>query len=118
MTTSSAELIFFAALEKASPAERAAYLDEACHGDSDLRRRVERLLEAQDEPLAGNPAEEAPAAGDRPAAASAQPVPEKTDETWAERPGGDVADPVPDFLTPSQKPGSLGRLDHYEVLKV
>ena len=41
-TSSSAESIFFAALEKTSPAERAAYLDEACRGDADLRRRVER----------------------------------------------------------------------------
>ena len=47
MTTSpSAESIFFAALEKTDPAERAAYLDEACRGDDDLRRQVERLLEA------------------------------------------------------------------------
>ena len=41
------EAIFFAALEKGSPQERAAYLDEACAGDPDLRRRVEKLLAAQ-----------------------------------------------------------------------
>jgi hypothetical protein len=41
-----AEAIFFAALEKTTPMERAAYLDEACAGDADLRRRVERLLAA------------------------------------------------------------------------
>ena len=41
------EAIFFAALEKGSPQERAAYLDEACAGDPDLRRRVETLLAAQ-----------------------------------------------------------------------
>ncbi len=40
------ESIFFAALQKESPEERAAYLDEACAGDEDLRRRVEALLGA------------------------------------------------------------------------
>jgi serine/threonine protein kinase/tetratricopeptide (TPR) repeat protein len=41
------EAIFFAALEKGSPPERAAYLDEACAGEADLRRRVEKMLAAQ-----------------------------------------------------------------------
>src|SRR5437899_12434359 len=41
------EAIFFAALEKTSPRERAAYLDEACAGDLDCRRRVEKMLAAQ-----------------------------------------------------------------------
>src|SRR3954452_12507017 len=41
------EAIFFAALEKGSPQERAAYLDEACAGDPDLRRHVEKMLAAQ-----------------------------------------------------------------------
>jgi serine/threonine protein kinase len=41
--------IFCDALELASSAERAAYLDRACGGDADLRRRVERLLQAHAE---------------------------------------------------------------------
>jgi eukaryotic-like serine/threonine-protein kinase len=41
---SPAESIFFAALEIRSPEERAAYLDDACGNDGELRRRVERLL--------------------------------------------------------------------------
>ena len=41
----SAESICSAALEKASPQERAAYLDQACGNDIDLRSRVESLLE-------------------------------------------------------------------------
>jgi serine/threonine protein kinase/WD40 repeat protein len=45
------EDIFLAALEKGTPAERAAYLSEACKDDQDLRRRVDRLLEAH--PRAG-----------------------------------------------------------------
>ena len=31
-------------LEKATPAERSSYLDEACAGEEGLRRRVERLI--------------------------------------------------------------------------
>ena len=38
--------IFDAALRQASPEDRAQYLNEACAGNSDLRRRVERLLRA------------------------------------------------------------------------
>jgi PAS domain S-box-containing protein len=36
--------LFIAALERDGPAERDAYLAQACGGDADLRRRVERLL--------------------------------------------------------------------------
>src|SRR5262245_61931658 len=43
---SPAEAVFFAALAKEDPAERAAYLNEACGTDADLRRQVERLLAA------------------------------------------------------------------------
>src|SRR5579859_4759676 len=46
------ESIYFAALEKKVPAERAVYLDEACKGDPVLRRCVERMLDA--EPNIGN----------------------------------------------------------------
>ena len=40
------EAVFFAALEKHGPRDRAAYLDQACNGDPDLRRCVEKLLAA------------------------------------------------------------------------
>jgi len=43
---SPAEEVFFAALEKATPAERAAYLDEACASQPALRARVKKLLAA------------------------------------------------------------------------
>jgi serine/threonine protein kinase/WD40 repeat protein len=49
LRSTSAKEIFLAAAELA-PAERAAYLDTACPGDADLRRRVEALLRAHDEP--------------------------------------------------------------------
>jgi serine/threonine protein kinase/tetratricopeptide (TPR) repeat protein len=41
------EAMFFAALAKGSPEERASYLDKASAGDPDLRRRVEKMLTAQ-----------------------------------------------------------------------
>jgi serine/threonine protein kinase len=44
------EGVFFAALEKDTPEARAAYLDEACKGDANLRRCVERLLNAHGRP--------------------------------------------------------------------
>jgi WD40 repeat protein/serine/threonine protein kinase len=40
------ESIFLSALDKGTPAERAAYLDGACGADAELRQRVERLLAA------------------------------------------------------------------------
>ncbi len=44
-----AEDVFLAAVGKATPTERAAFLDEVCAGDPGLRRRVETLLQAHDE---------------------------------------------------------------------
>ena len=41
--------LFLAAVEKSTPAERAAFLDEACAGDATLRQQVEALLQAHDE---------------------------------------------------------------------
>jgi hypothetical protein len=46
----SERVIFEAALDRSDPAERAAYLDEACAGDAELRRRVEELLAARERP--------------------------------------------------------------------
>jgi WD40 repeat protein len=40
--------IFIAALQKEAPADRRAYLDEACKGDDNLRRGVDALLEVHD----------------------------------------------------------------------
>jgi WD40 repeat protein/serine/threonine protein kinase len=44
---SAVEAIFFAALNKCSPEERAAYLEATCGADAELLRSVERLLNAQ-----------------------------------------------------------------------
>ncbi len=42
------EAVFNEAVSKSAPAERAAYLDQACGGDAELRERVERLLASHD----------------------------------------------------------------------
>jgi serine/threonine protein kinase/tetratricopeptide (TPR) repeat protein len=44
---SAVESIFFAALDKSSHEERAAYLDQACGPDLQLRGRVERMLKVK-----------------------------------------------------------------------
>jgi eukaryotic-like serine/threonine-protein kinase len=40
--------IFLKALEIRAPEQRRAYLDEACHGDADVRAQVDALLEASE----------------------------------------------------------------------
>ena len=111
------EAIFWAALAKTADAERTAFLDAACAGDEQLRRQVERLLAAH-------------AQAD---AFLERPVAEAADLAALSPPGlpGDGAGPAHgatsrrpeageplDFLAASQRPGSLGRLGHYEVLEV
>ncbi|HTU23002.1 MAG TPA: protein kinase [Gemmataceae bacterium] len=115
--------VFAAAVQIADPAARAAYLEQVCGGDANLRRRVESLLHAHEsagdflarpavEQLADNlPAlagseqdvsrSQAPAKGEK----RAEPHETEEDDELA-------------FLQPSSKPGSRGRLGHYEVLEV
>jgi uncharacterized protein (TIGR03067 family) len=109
--------IFLTALEKADVTERSAYLDSACGHDLDLRRRVEFLLQSHTE--AGSflavPALQQGNGGSAQAADSG--VVGELGETQVMPGGGDSESPL-DFLSPSQKPGSLGRLGHYEVLEL
>jgi hypothetical protein len=84
--------LFVAALEREDPAERATFLDQACGADASLRQRVDALLRSHE------------------GAADFMDVPVVEQLTGD---GGGL-----DFLAPSQKPGSLGRLDNYEVLEV
>jgi WD40 repeat protein/tRNA A-37 threonylcarbamoyl transferase component Bud32 len=83
--------IFLNALDREDPADRAAYLDKACAGQPELRRRMERLLRAQvEDSFLEEPAPEQLARGEQ----------------------------ALTFLAPSSEPGALGRLDHYEVMEV
>src|SRR5215468_2002124 len=84
--------IFLAAMERDDPAERATYLDEACSADAPLRQRALALLRAHER------------------ATNFMDVP-VVDQLANDGTGLD-------FLAPPQRPDSLGRLGHYEVLEV
>lgn len=88
----SIEGLFLLALAKTDPAEREAYLADACGQDEERRRRVTALLRAYSD--AGSFLE-VPVGGSRPA-----------DEVSLK------------FLAPSEKAGCLGTLGQYEVLDV
>ncbi len=104
--------IFVAALEFDSQSERTAYLDRACQGNLELRRRLEQLLNshAAADSLLDHPAVEA----------ATQLFADTKDAD-----GEDVsrttpcAEPIPlDFLEPPEVPGLLGRLGQYDILEV
>jgi WD40 repeat protein/serine/threonine protein kinase len=117
---SAEKALFLAALDKATPAEQAAFLEQACAGDPNLRQRVEALLRASEQPdsvldhpaavpqaaVAASEAQTLERAVSAPAASSATQA-EPADDDWMSA-----------FLAPSGEPGSLGRLDHYEMLKM
>ncbi len=100
---SDVESIFLAALDKKTPEERAAYLDEVCGDDAERHARVLALLHANDDAgsFLGKPPIEvaATAATD----GSYEPLPNET--------------PL-DFLTSSDVPGHLGTLGQYEITEV
>jgi WD40 repeat protein len=117
--------VFAAALDIADPAGRAAYLDRACAGDAELRRRVELLLRAHGQ--AGDFLER-PAVAQAAEAAPADATPGATaafDTARPPEPAAPPTEPADDaeydalaFLQPPARPDSLGRLGHYEVLEV
>jgi hypothetical protein len=92
------EEIFLAALDR-DPAERATFLDERCAGDAPLRRGVETLLKLH---ARANDFLKVPA----------------VEQLVGTDPG--MANTALDlsFVAPSSEPGTLGRLDQYEVLEV
>lgn len=105
------ESVFAEALEKTDPQERAEFLDRACAGNAALRAGVESLLAAY------------PAGGFLEVPAAQRPLGEQGDRvlpnaTEAEPASRDEEAISLEFLTPSVKPGSLGRLGHYEILEV
>jgi WD40 repeat protein/Leucine-rich repeat (LRR) protein len=127
--------IFAAARERTDPALRAEFLDVACHGDRALRARVERLLQADAAPdsIFDQPVTNTPAVGDGitrtvapvgdpeegPTRTIAPAALDNPDYATTKAPDEVAADfALSSLLSPSQEPGSLGRLDHYEVLEV
>ncbi len=100
--------LFEAALLKSDPQDRAAFLGEVCSGQPELRAAVEARLKAHDTPgpLADGSVLE-PVNGPR--------DPLETQDLSA---GAAEDQRALDFLQPSARPDSLGRLGHYEVLEV
>lgn len=102
--------IFLQALERESGSPRTAYLDEACGDDADLRQRVEQLLQSHSDAgsFLGQPVLGSSLTSDV--------TPGGETETHA--PDESAGNATIDFLKPSDRPGSLGRLDHYDVMEV
>src|SRR5262245_46489113 len=113
--------IVAAAKAQTDLAARAAFLDQTCSGDPALRERVERLLRAEvarealrEVPTISSPNEDDGATqGISPESAVASPA---AGEVTLEGSGPDASALA--FLSPPQEAGSLGRLDHFEVLEV
>lgn len=97
----SAKEIFSQALELSTVTERQAYLDTQCGSNADLRREVEELLRHQAD--VGSFLDSPPTA----VLESADQLRTFTHET-----------PSLEFLAPSSRADSLGRLGHYEILEV
>ena len=129
------ESIFTAALDRQTPAERAAFLDEVCGSDTALRQRVEVLIVAHEQAanFLEKPAVEQMAASSSPAKGATEAVhairkavdgitPTPPDallgETQAEIPQDDEDGLSLRFLAPSDRPGALGQIGHYHVLEV
>jgi serine/threonine protein kinase/Leucine-rich repeat (LRR) protein len=115
------EAIFTAALEKADPAARAAYLTEVCAGDAQRRRRLEGLLAAHASaasflelpPVGPSPRPLSPAAGEKGTGDG------DSGDTLGHEGDAAAEDKEPlTFLEPTTRADSLGRIGHYEVLEV
>ena len=127
------EAIFSEALAQSSDSDRAAFLSQACAGDSALRQRVDELINAHDQAsgFLARPAAEQLATS---AFASETPAEPRTPTDWIEsrqvKPAhadavevtqaepSKLGDHELSFLGAPSKSGNLGRLGHYEVQAV
>jgi hypothetical protein len=104
--------IFLEALDKEDATERSAFLDTSCAGDNALRRRVEALLQSHVE------------AGSFLGKLAPQRLAEEllllqtADETHAYTPANSKPEVDLGFVTPTDKPGLLGSLGHYDLQEV
>jgi serine/threonine protein kinase len=127
----SEQTIFLHAIGLPAAADRAAYLDEVCRDNPRLRAELDALLAAHHRLGGGRPGipdrgrrAEASARASRGPASLPTPTPTVPPECDAASDGGmgpiewpEEEEPL-DFLASSQRPGSLGRLGHYEVFEV
>jgi hypothetical protein len=119
------QAVYLAAAAAADAVQQAAILDRECASDAELRERVQALLGARQEPAAAPvTARPAVAEGTQMLGAATNlegPSPgvhEQDLATEQDGPNEGEEQIALDFLEPSTKPGSLGRLGHHEVLKV
>jgi serine/threonine protein kinase len=121
--------IFEKAIEIQNPAQRQAFLDQACGGDATLRAQLDQLLASHQQasqflnvplvdqlsPPAKEPVQPTIELSSSSGVAAGRPMnaPHPDDEDDELYPGPDLS-----FLQPSTTPGSLGRLGHYEILQV
>ena len=103
--------IFLAALEIAEPHQRAAYIDQACGADAQLRSEVQALLSAHER---GPEFLETPAVAEDIAATRTLvgEASELMDDV--SRPESGEAE-FRHYLQPASRPGWLGKLAHYEI---
>ncbi|WP_425619101.1 protein kinase [Anatilimnocola sp. NA78] len=100
------EQLFAAALELPDGASRAAYLDQACGRDSELRHQVEALLASHFR------------SGQFLNVAAAEQLQMSNPAQTLNLPNLVTDREGLEFLAPPTRPDSLGRLGHYEVLQV
>src|SRR6516165_1777559 len=104
--------LFLNAIDK-PVAERSAFLNDACQGNAELRRRVEELLAEHEKSgefpaflaLGDDATERHTPAPDAITATFAESLPHSNDQSGLE------------FLAPPREPGHLGRLGHYEIIE-
>ncbi|MBI2808950.1 MAG: DUF1080 domain-containing protein [Planctomycetes bacterium] len=114
------ETLFNLALEKPA-SERLAFLESACAGDTELRRRVERLLRSHDDPGSFLQEPILPSTGGRPSEATQALEPGAAGPTNGPKTQADLTSSCSEdlaFLVPSTRPDALGRLEHYHILQV
>ncbi len=114
--------IFLAALDISDPVERAVYVAAACAGNEALRNEVASLLAAHERPgpFLDEPAVAQMARPDSAETHSAVRGRERAaSETRASEAVGSSSEAdVLAYLNPPTRPGSLGRLAHYEIQAV
>ncbi|MCA9117669.1 MAG: serine/threonine protein kinase, partial [Planctomycetaceae bacterium] len=107
--------IFLAAIDIADPAERAAWVAEACGADAELQARVEQLLKSHEQAsqFLETPAGADSSAVDRTVLSDGSSV---EDSAGTDRPSGEAE--FRRYLEPATRPGWLGRLAHYEIEEI
>ena len=122
-------VIFDAALEIADPQARRAFLEKVCAGKPEMLAAVAALLKSHDAagaflnvPVAEQMRTDRASGSDSADPSQPSEVFDKTRMFQSGAPSDDDSDdesqPDLSFLQPSSKPGSIGRLGHYEVLQV